>query len=72
MYANGDGVPQDLVAAYLWLTLAAAQATEPARASLLQGRAVVAQQLTPGQLAAAEQRAEDWSPVIAETPGERP
>jgi TPR repeat protein len=72
MYANGDGVPQDPAAAYLWLTLAAAQAPEPARASLLQGRAIVAQQLTPGQLAAAERRAADWSPVTAATPREHP
>ena len=65
-------MPQDLAAAYLWLTLAAAQAPEPARASLLQGRAVVARQLTPGQIAEAERLVEDWSPVTAATPREHP
>jgi TPR repeat protein len=63
MYANGEGVPRDFVAAYMWLGLAAAQASGAARAAALQGRDVVAQQLTPAQIADAEQRAQTWTPV---------
>ena len=57
MYANGEGVPQDFVAAHMWLSLAVAQETRAVRASALQGRDVVAQQLTPEQIAEAERRA---------------
>ena len=34
MYYYGDGVPQDLVEAYMWLTLAAAQGAEYASSVL--------------------------------------
>ena len=63
MYANGDGVPRDFVAAHMWLSLAAAQATGATRASALQGQDVVAQQLTADQIAEAERRAQAWTPV---------
>ena len=63
MYANGEGVPRDVVAAHMWLGLAAAQATGAARASARQGQAVVARQLTPTQIAEAERRARAWTPV---------
>ena len=62
MYANGDGVPRDMVAAHVWLTLAATQTTGAARAGVLQGRDVVAQQLTPAQRTVADRVARDWIP----------
>jgi TPR repeat protein len=63
MYANGDGVPQDLIAAHVWLTLAAAGSSEAARAGALRGRDTVAQQLSPSQRAEADARARAWSPT---------
>ena len=61
MYANGEGVPREFVAAHMWLNVAAAQATGATRASALQGRDVVAQQLTADQIAEAERRAQAWT-----------
>ena len=47
MYANGNGVPQNNVRAYVWWSVAAAQGNEEARGF----RDRVADQLTPEQLA---------------------
>ena len=63
MYANGDGVPQDFVAAHMWLSVAAAQTTDAAHATALEGREVVARQLPADQLAEAERRARAWRPA---------
>ena len=63
MYANGDGVPRDFVAAHMWLDLAAAQATGAARANALQRQDVVARRLTADQIAEADRRARAWTPV---------
>ena len=53
--ANGNGVPQDYVQAYRWFTLAANQGHENAKKL----RELVAQQMTPAQIAEAEALAED-------------
>ena len=53
--ANGNGVPQDTVQAYRWFTLAANQGHENAKTL----RELVAQQMTPAQIAEAEALAED-------------
>ena len=47
MYNDGIGVPQNAVMAYIWLSVAAAQGNEEARAN--RDKAVI--QLTPEQLA---------------------
>ena len=47
MYANGEGVPQNNLRAYIWLSVAAAQGDENARTN----RDIVADRLTPEQLA---------------------
>jgi len=63
LYVRGEGVPQDLEEAYLWLQLAAAGS--PAGAShdkAVQSRDAVAAQLTPEQLAHAQERASQWQP----------
>ncbi|MDP7628350.1 MAG: SEL1-like repeat protein [SAR202 cluster bacterium] len=47
MYANGRGVPQNNVRAYVWWSVAAAQGHEDARGN----RDIVSDELTPEQLA---------------------
>ena len=47
MYANGRGVPQNNVRAYMWWSVAAAQGNENARAN----RDRIADELTPETLA---------------------
>ncbi len=58
MYFKGQGVPKDYVQAYLWFNLAAAQGMEVARKS----RDVVAEKMTPAQLAEAHRLASEWKP----------
>ncbi len=53
MYGLGRSVPQDYVAAHIWLNLAAAQGNETAR----QGRDLLAEAMTPEQVAEAQRRA---------------
>ena len=53
MYGLGRSVPQDYVAAHMWLNLAAAAGVEEAR----QGRDVLAESMTPEQVAEAQRRA---------------
>ena len=47
MYADGRGVPQNNVRAYVWFSVAAAQGNDTARGN----RDTVAMRLTPEQLA---------------------
>jgi len=56
MYFEGKGVPKNDVQAYLWMSLAAGQGTEPARKNL----AVIEEEMTPAQLAEAQQLAQEW------------
>ena len=63
MYENGIGVPQNHAEAHRWLSLAAARfpetkanLREPAREKV----AGVAAQMTPAELAQAEELARDW------------
>ena len=58
MYREGEGVPRDYVAAYMWFTLAAERGNNNAS----HNRDRVAQQMTPGQIAEAQHRARDWKP----------
>ncbi len=58
MYAEGQGVPQDFVRAHMWWNLAAAQGNEPARKL----RDILAEGMTPAQLAKAERLAREWKP----------
>ena len=52
MYANGNGVPRDLVLAYMWLNLSAAQGDELARGN----KDIIEQRMTREQIAEALQR----------------
>ena len=55
-YANGTGVPQDYVQAYMWFNLAAAQGDEGAR----DNRNRVADMMTPAQIEEAQRLAREW------------
>ncbi len=58
MYGDGEGVPQDYVQAHLWFNLAAAQGQEQAK----KNRDIVAEKMTPAQIAEAQRLARDWKP----------
>ncbi len=58
MYGNGMGVTQDLVQAYVWLSLAAAQGNAVA----LGNRDTAAGLMTPEQIAEAQRLAREWKP----------
>ena len=56
MYANGQGVPRDLVVAYVWISIAVSQM--PPGAS---PKEMIAGQMTAEQIAEAERLAQDWT-----------
>ena len=58
MYDDGQGVPHDIVQAYKWYSLAATNGDKPA-AEL---RDTSAKQMTPAQIAEAQQLAREWKP----------
>ena len=64
MYANGEGVPQDYVLAYMWLNLAAAQGgvSWPEGYAPSYRRDVVAKSMTREQIAEAQKLAREWKP----------
>ena len=56
MYADGDGVAQDYVLAYMWFSLAAAQDHREA----IDNRDSIASLMSPTQIAEAQKRAREW------------
>jgi len=56
MYANGDGVPQDDVKAYLWFNLVAVLGD----ADGIKNRDTVANEMSQEQMAQAQKSAQDW------------
>ena len=56
MYDHGEGVPEDLVYAYLWFNLSAAQGNETARSN----KDIIEQQMTRGQIAEAQRLSREW------------
>ncbi len=58
MYRDGRGVRQDYVQAHMWFNLAAAQGKEDAR----KARDILAEQMTPAQIAEAQRLAREWKP----------
>ena len=76
-YANGRGVDQDYVQAYMWLTLSIENTTEryamPSGASPGQAardlRESIAMKMTPGQIEEAEQLAREWKPKYVQGRG---
>jgi TPR repeat protein len=65
MYLKGQGVPQSFVLAHMWFNLAAAQDVVKA----IQNRDLVAQHMSPAQIAEAQKLAREWKPKsIAKNP----
>ena len=58
MYDNGQGITQDDVLAHMWFNLSAAQGDEDAA----EWRDIVAKQMTPAQIAEAQDMAREWRP----------
>ncbi len=58
MYKTGRGVTQDYVQAHMWFNLVAAKGEETAR----KGRDLVAEKMTPAQIAEAQRLAREWRP----------
>ena len=56
MYAHGDGVPADLVFAYMWFSLSAAQGNETAQ----RNEQIIEQYLTREQFAEAQRLSREW------------
>ena len=67
-YATGQGAPQDYVQAHMWFNLAASRLL-PGEGynAAIQERNLVAERMTPAQIAEAEKLAREWRPR-----GERP
>jgi uncharacterized protein len=59
MYSNGQGLPRDYVRAHMWLNLSAKKETENAE----RDRDLVAQRMSPEQIAEAEKLAREWKPT---------
>ncbi len=60
MYYEGQGVAKDLVAAHMWINLAAVNGD----ANVLKLRGIVAKEMTPTQLAEAQKLASEWKPKV--------
>ncbi len=56
MYYKGEGVPRDDVLAYMWFNLAAASGSNSGQ----ENREIVAERMTPDQIAEAQRMARDW------------
>ena len=63
MYANGEGVPEDYVLAYMWWNLAAAQGYEDAQGN----KDRLEQRMTREQIAEAQRLSREW--LEANPPG---
>ena len=60
MYNNGDGVPRDPVAAYMWASLAASRATGDTQQMSASARDALDNTMTPAQIAEAQKLAREW------------
>ena len=63
MYANGEGVPENNVEAYIWLNLAASRLTGEQgdlAVTAREERDHVAEEMTPEDLSEAQRRAREW------------
>ena len=62
MFAEGSGVSQDFVESYKWFNIAAASSEKQAAERAKTARDNIAQQMTPDQIAAAQQLARKFKP----------
>ena len=58
--AQGKGVPQNWEKAYYWANIAAANADDDLRESILKVRTIAANNLTPSRLAKAQEESGAW------------
>ena len=63
LYADGNGVREDVVVAYMWYNLAAAQGNEGAR----DGKERIVRRMTRGQITEAQRLSREW--IAAHPPG---
>jgi len=61
-YADGDGAPQDYVRAYTWFNLSAAQGGLQSQEAEKR-RGIIAQRMTPEQIAEAQKLTREWKPT---------
>ena len=72
-YSIGEGVPEDYIAAHMWVNLAAANLpTGKARNAALQLRDQLAAKMTPAQITDAQKLAREWTPKVAAPPPAKP
>ena len=64
MYGTGRGVPQDYVAAYMWLDLAGRQSSGDDREAYIKAREALAALITSEQIAEALRLAREWKPTV--------
>ena len=62
LYANGQGVPKDLVQSYMWLKLSAARGYSEAK----KAQQIVSGQMTEAQIAEAQKLGQEWKPTSAQ------
>ncbi|WP_370142707.1 tetratricopeptide repeat protein [Bradyrhizobium yuanmingense] len=62
MYDKGHGVPQDVVLAYKWMDIAAAQARSAQRDYFLRLRNAIASKMSTNQIAQGQACARAWTP----------
>jgi len=60
MYFTGNGVPQDHVEAYKWMSLAARLASGEFQKTSAERRDTIAKEMTAAQLAEAQKQASEW------------
>jgi hypothetical protein len=65
MYADGKGVTQDYVQAHMWFNLSAAGSKGKEYEEAAKYRDVVAEKMTPQQIAEAQRLATEWKPKQA-------
>ncbi len=62
-YYKGRGVPQDYVQAHMWYSLAASRLPPGKnRALAAENRDIIAERMTPAQIAEAQRLAREWKP----------
>ena len=72
-YSIGEGVPEDDVAAHMWVNLAVAKLPPgKARDAALQLRDQLAVKMTPAQITDAQKLAREWTPKAAAPPPPKP
>ena len=68
MYADGRGVPEDYVEAHKWMNLAASRVSGADLTQYTEALDTLAKQMSPAQIADAQERARVWQPTEQKTP----